>query len=421
MAGRGWGASIAVSVGVAAGAAAAQFGLGYGLGVISWVPGRGETATTDSAWLSGLAWTTWIAAIATVLGAVVADRRSAGEIGAAPPRSVGVDGPIAPPGVVATAAWRALLAVAAAIGATLTVALVLVPAHAAVRPGTSAPEVNAAGYAVVGVLFGVVVAICALAARAAATNVVWTAGLIWLLAVAAVVDGGLSGDRPSVSLAVWPFGGGTFFRQTWSLESAALMLGSALAIGTGAAWLAARRADSRIGIALSGALGPLTVTGAYLLTLPRLVGVNEDAAAQVSAALIAPYAVIAGLAGSVLLVAVIASREATRRRGHGGDGAAGPAWPPVPPRRPVPPATADVLAGATAGGSRPGGAFLAHEESVSPGYAPGLAGDEGNDDDTQDLPAGDPDGLDRTDVDPSDEDRSWPGIRAHGGGRRRRD
>jgi hypothetical protein len=419
MAGRGWIASIAVSVGVAAGATAAQFGLGYGLGVISWVPGRGETATTDSAWLSGLAWTTWIAAIATVLGAVVADRRSAGEIGAAPPRSLGVDGPVAPPGILATAAWRALLALAAAVGATVAVALVLVPAHAAVRPGTSTPELNAAGYAIVGVLFGVAVAICALAGRAAATNVVWTAGLIWLLAVAAVADGGLNGHRPSVSLAVWPFGGSTFFRQTWSLESAALMLGTALAIGAGAAWLAARRADSRIGIALSGALGPLTVTGAYLLTLPRLVGVDEDAAAQVSAALIAPYAVIAGLAGSVLLVAAMASREATRRRGHGNGGAEGPAWPPVPPRRPVPPATADVFAGATAGGSRPGGAFPAHEESTISGRRPDFAGDE---DDTQDLPARDPDDLDVSDVDADAEDRSPArlGMRAHGGGRRRR-
>src|SRR5438094_298876 len=68
MATRGWGGSIALAVGVAAGASAAQLGLGYGLGVIAW------TAATDrageSTWLASLAWTTWIAATATVLGAV---------------------------------------------------------------------------------------------------------------------------------------------------------------------------------------------------------------------------------------------------------------------------------------------------------------------------------------------------------------
>ncbi|HEY9484212.1 MAG TPA: hypothetical protein VIR00_14745, partial [Micromonosporaceae bacterium] len=83
MAKLGWTSSVGLAVGTAAGAAAAQFGLGYGLGIISWMPG--QSGTSDEVWLASLAWTTFIAATSTVTGAVWADRRSAGEIGA-PPR-----------------------------------------------------------------------------------------------------------------------------------------------------------------------------------------------------------------------------------------------------------------------------------------------------------------------------------------------
>src|SRR5258705_13790046 len=82
MAARGWGGSIALAVGVAAGSAAAQLGVGYGLGVLLWTPDLDVVG--QSTWLASLAWTTWIAATSTILGAVVADRLSAGG-GRAPP------------------------------------------------------------------------------------------------------------------------------------------------------------------------------------------------------------------------------------------------------------------------------------------------------------------------------------------------
>jgi hypothetical protein len=343
MAKLGWIASVALSVGAAAAAAAGQFGLGYGLGIMSWAPAQHDPGTTDSAWLASLAWTTWIAATSTVLGAILADRASAGEVGAAPPRTVGSgDGPIAPAGIFATASWRLLLAVAAAIGAMLAVALVLVPAHAAVRADTHTPQLIAAGYAIVGVVLGIVIAVCALAARAAAANVVWSAGWLWVLAIAAVIDGVVGGrGLHTVPLSVWPFGGSTYFRETWSIEGATLMLGAALVIGAGAAWVAARRSDNNVGIALSGALGPILVAFSYFLTAPRFVGVDADQ--QVSAYLVAPYAVIAGAAGSVLVVAGLTSREAGRRQRIATDGL--PGWPPVPPQRPAQPSTAEVLSG----------------------------------------------------------------------------
>ncbi len=88
------------------------------------------------------------------------------------------------------------------------------------------------------------------------------------------------------------------------------MMGSALLIGALAAWPASRRGDSRVGVAVSGAFGPLVVAAAYFLAAPKLVGVQADE--QLSAYLIAPYAVVAGLAGSVLLVALVTHREQHR-------------------------------------------------------------------------------------------------------------
>jgi hypothetical protein len=312
MAKLGWIGSIALAVGASAGAAGAQFGLGYGLGIISWSPTlSGGPSTQDGIWLSSLAWTTWIAATSTVVGAICADRRSAGEIGAAPPRPMADQLNPMPPGIWATAIWRALLAVSAAVGALLSVALVLVPARAAVRADTSTPQLIAAGYAVVGIIVGIVIAVCALAARAAAANVIATAGWLWALAIATVIDNVAVGrGLGTAPLGVWPFGDGTYFRSTWSLPGAALMLGAALVIGAGAAWQASRRGESAKGTSLSGALGPLLVAVAYFLTAPRLVGLDDP---QLSAYLLAPYALIAGLAGSVLLVAIVASRESNRQ------------------------------------------------------------------------------------------------------------
>ena len=317
MAKLGWIGSVGLAVGASAGAAAAQFGLGYGLGIISWSPSLTDGPTTpDSVWLSSLAWTLWIAATSTVVGAICADRMSAGEIGAAPPRPSVDQGDPTPPTVLASSMWRALLAFSAAVGASLSVALVLVPARAALRSDTATPQLIAVGYAAVGIVVGIAIAIGALVARAAAANVLITASWLWLLAIATVIDGVLVGrGLGTAPLGVWPFGGDTYFRSTFSLPGALLMLGVALVIGVGAAWRAAVRGDSRIGTSLSGALGPLLVAVAYFLTVPRLVGLDDP---QFSAYLLAPYALIAGLTGSVLFVAALASRDTRRANGVGG-------------------------------------------------------------------------------------------------------
>jgi hypothetical protein len=301
MAKLGWIGSVALAVGASAGAAALQFGLGYGLGIISWSPMIATgPQTPDSVWLSSLAWTTWIAATSTVVGAISADRRSAGEVGSAPPR-LGVDGgdPGAP-GLFATAIWRVLLAVSGAVGALLSVALVLVPAHTAARPDTSTPQLIAAGYAVVGIIVGILVAVAALIARAGAANVIMTGAWIWLLAIASVIDGVAMGrGLGTAPLGVFPFHQHDD-NSTWSFPSAALILGAALLIGIVVAWIGARRGDHRVGVSLSGGFGPLIVMVAYILTTPDLVGIDKS---HVSAFILAPYALITGVAGSVLLVA----------------------------------------------------------------------------------------------------------------------
>jgi len=306
MATRGWGGSIALAIGVGAGAAAAQLGVAYGLGIMSWP--AATDAAGERAWLSSLAWTTWIAAAATVLGTVVADRLSAGQPGAAPPRRrAGPSGRL-PAGPMATMVWRLVLALTAAVGGLLTVALVAVPARAAHRPGAVAPQMVAGGYAAVGVVVGVLVAVAALSARAVAANTVLTTAYVWLLAIGSVIFGfAAHRELSTAQLAVWHFGGVHFLRQTYSLPGAALMIGAALVIGVLAALPAIRRGDNPVGVAISGALGPLLVSSAYFLAAPRLAGVESDE--QLSAYLIAPYAALAGLLGSVLLVGFAAQRS----------------------------------------------------------------------------------------------------------------
>lgn len=303
MAARGWGVSIVTAVGVAGGASAAQLGLGYGLDIISWMP----TSAPDSeaTWVASLAWATWIAATSVIIGAICADRLA----GSPGPQStvgsaeawVGRQG-TERYGSVGTALWRLVLALAAAVGAALTVALVAVPARSAVRADSFAPETIAGAYAAVGVIAGLLLAYSALSSAAVAANVVVTVSWLWLLAVIAMGHGALTGHGiESAQLGVWEFTtDGPWFRGLY-LPGSLLSLVAALVIGALAAWPAVRRQENRVGVAVSGAVGPLLITLAYFLATPQLAGTRS---VQFSAYLIAPYAVIAGLAGSVLVSAL---------------------------------------------------------------------------------------------------------------------
>ncbi|MEU8152761.1 hypothetical protein AB0B94_03740 [Micromonospora sp. NPDC048986] len=352
MARQGWGVSIATAIGVAAGAGAAQLGFGYGLGVITWTPT--DAGATDTAWADGLAWATWLAASSTVLGAVCAqrlhqrnapaktvifpetslddgarhegpqldDRRPQHEspvdgpsphrlvvaerddaVDTARPQVAGTPPPAAEPPVHDRNGLlrRVALALGAGLGGLVTVLLIAVPARVATGADTGAPQRTAAVQATLGILIGVLVAIWALRSRAAAVNVTATAAWLWLLAVISVIDGvrvgrGLTGAQ----LGTWQFDpdharywiGGQLY---W--PGALLALVPALLIGVLAARRSARSVGHRVGAAASGAAGPVLVALAYLTTLPHWSTLGP---AQLSTQLIAPYAVIAGIGGSVL-------------------------------------------------------------------------------------------------------------------------
>jgi hypothetical protein len=344
MAVRGWGGPIATAVGGAAAAGAAQLGLGYGLGIIAWLPA--SNGASEAAWKASLAWATWIAASSTIAGALLADRAASTST-----RVTTIGGGGA--NQVTLALWRVALALAAAVGALVTVALVAVPARAAVRADTFSPQTIAAGYAVLGVVVGLLVAIAALAARAIAANLIATGGWLWAVAILDVIDG-VAGGRglASAQLGVWHFtaGNGGYFRHIY-LPGAALSLGAALVIGGLAALPAARRGDNRVGVAVSGAVGPLLVATAYFLAAPGLVG---PVAEQLSAYLVAPYAVIAGLAGSVLASALPPITAPAGPRPPSVAGLAGPArTTPQPPGHAHPADADDADADAMSGDGGP--------------------------------------------------------------------
>jgi hypothetical protein len=349
MAARGWANSTMTAAGVAAGAGAAQFGLAYGLGIIVWQPVR--DATGESLWLANLAWTLWIAASSTTLGAVYAGGlNTRATLATAAAKSAAATGAAA--GSTAAAgnapdrggrrarvmdlASRTAITLAAVIGALITVPLVVLPARAAHRADTFQPEVTAGAYAVVGVIVGLVIAMAAVNVRVIAANVVASTGWVWLLAAVSVVDA-VRANRTggTAQLAAWQFTDRGWFRETLYLPGALLMLGGALLVGVFAALSADRRGDNRIGIATSGIFGPLLVAAAYFLAAPDLAVRAE----QLSAYLFAPYAVVAGLAGSVL-VAVLGPMRPRHARDRAA--AAVPVSSPVRDTAPVAGAAATV-------------------------------------------------------------------------------
>lgn len=300
MSARRWVTSITTAIGIGAGAAAAQVGIGYGLGIIAW-PGQAG-GEGENAWVTSLAWATWIAATSAAVGAVCANRLDAGRMST--PETQGTAR-----GRVATSLRRGVLSLSATIGALVTIPLVALPARAVDHPSTSVPETIAGGYALVGVVLGLVIALGALAARAVAANMLASVGWFWLLAVATVVEGVTAGrGGATTQLAVWQFTPPGPEVSTINVWQALFTLGSALVIGVLAALPAARRGDTALGVALSGAVGPLLVAAVYLLVAPTL---TEVPSREISAYLVAPYAVIAGLAGSVA-VAGLGPRLARR-------------------------------------------------------------------------------------------------------------
>lgn len=344
MTGRGGIGNVAAAAGTAAAAGAAQLGLGYGLGIVNWLPGVGGVLSND-AWVAGLTWAVWISATSVIVGAVLAERLSR---------------PAAFAHGLTALLWRLLLAVAAAIGALVSVALVAVPARSVELADASTPPVVAAGYAALGVLAGLVLAALALAARAVAANLLAAFVWLWGFAVVAVVDRVTTGaDEGRVPLGFWDFTAAEPWYRNILLPDAGPVLGAALVIGALTALPAARRGDGPVGVATSGGAGPLLLAAAYLLTQPSLVGVEP---LELSRHLVVPYAVLAGLVGSLL-----AALARPRRTPTGADtptavtdtaAVAGPA------------PTGDAVGGATPLADEPAGATAAPPDPPAPATRP---------------------------------------------------
>jgi hypothetical protein len=305
--------AITIAFGTAAATGAAQLGIGYGLGVFSWLPT--VNGVDEAAWLASLAWAVWISTTSVVIGAVAADRLGLSTVGLSP---------------LARSLWRGTLAITAALGGLIVVVLTAVPARAAQRPDTFAPHMTVGTYAVAGVIFGLVVAVIAINIPAVASNVTITSAWMWLVAAVATLDSVAANREPQVvQLGVWQVTGGGPWFYSISMPGALLAAGSAIVIGALAAWPAANRGASLMAVALSGAAGPAVIAGAYLLAAPVLKGVKPE---QLSAHLVAPYVVIAGLIGSVL-VAVLAGagrrRFAGRSTNHKEPGTVSAAQPKV--------------------------------------------------------------------------------------------
>ena len=174
-----------IAFGAAAAAGAAQLGIGYGLGVFSWLPT--VNGVDEAAWLASLAWTVWISTTSVVIGAVAADRLVLASVGLSP---------------MGRTLWRGTLAITAALGGLIVVALTAVPARAAQH--TYAPHMIVGTYAVAGVIFGLIVALIAVNIPAMATNVVITSAWGWLVAAVATLDSvAASRDLRVVQLGVW--------------------------------------------------------------------------------------------------------------------------------------------------------------------------------------------------------------------------
>lgn len=284
MAGRSWGRAVVLALVTAAGLAAAQLGVGYGLGIVVFAP-RGTDVNAPAAWSSALVWATWIAATSVVIGAIAGDRLGGRYVG----------------GWFAQSVWRLTVALAATVGAVITLPLVAGPARDARIVDTYATHILAGIYAAIGVVLGLVVALVALSVRAVAANVVATACWLWALGIGVAAIAAF-GSKPFLfgQLGVWKFTDQGPIWHNIYIPASLVMLGSALVIGGLAAFPSAGRGAGRVGVAISGAAGPLLVAVAYMAAAPPAGAPFEQASAHT----IAPYVLVAGLAGSVLVAAL---------------------------------------------------------------------------------------------------------------------
>ncbi|MGH3658398.1 MAG: hypothetical protein ACRDUA_17225, partial [Micromonosporaceae bacterium] len=265
------------TLGAAAAAGAAQLGIAYGLAILVW--SAEFTDAGEAAWTANLTWVCWLSATAVVLGAMAGARLAAA---AGLPRSY---------------LTQAAVVLSSVVGALVTVPLVALPARFAEVANDPAPVATTAQIAAIGVLLGAVVSVGVLLGWPLAWNVIATVGWLWLLALASVLTSlGADGTPPVTRLGVWSVSD----VPGW-LVVMIPMLVAAIGLGAGIAWYAKQQGRSRVSVAVCGAPGPVLVAVAYLVAGP---GNRPETSEQFLPYLAAPYTVLAGLLGSLLVAAI---------------------------------------------------------------------------------------------------------------------
>jgi hypothetical protein len=298
---RTWAKVLGASSGVAALAGASQLGLAYGLGILRLT--RVLDVTTRDQWTAQLAWVAWLAMISAVAGALAGRMRL-------PQAGTG---------------FRIVTAVAAGLGAAVTVPLTMQPARTAQVAGVE-PVFVIGACAGLGALIGVVAAYAAISQPVARWSLLTVGGAVWVIALVAVAPSLTPSDPlPAVRLGVFDAG----FLSPAATQRAALFTMPALALISGAllGWAARRRESPTATIALAGLAGPALLTLAYLIAGP---GAGPDRYQVV------PYWAAMTAAGAGVLGSVLA---AVLRRGPVGDDGqpGGPAvGEPTPDRPPLP-------------------------------------------------------------------------------------
>src|SRR5256885_12613922 len=158
MAVRTWANTLGVGAGAGLLAGAGQLGIGYGLGILRW----DRDFPTSDPWHAQLTWVAFLSTVAVIAGAYAGvwyARRTRLE---------------------PTLAIRVVPCLAAAVGATVILPLVIRPAGAAHPAEGGDPRLSVALTAVAGLLVGIIAAFAALSVPAVSGRGVGTAPSMWI-------------------------------------------------------------------------------------------------------------------------------------------------------------------------------------------------------------------------------------------------
>ncbi|MEJ3750888.1 hypothetical protein WEI85_47665 [Actinomycetes bacterium KLBMP 9797] len=294
MAFRTWCRVLATALGVGLLATASQLGVAFGLGLVRF--DRAFDAAAENRWVAQLAWLSWFPIVATVAGALAADRRARQHKHHAGTGS------------------RLGYSVFAGIGAAAALPLCMLPARAADAP--SGDPVLIVGLSVgLGVIAGLFAAIVVIGQGPLLGNVVVMSAGVWLLGLISAVQ---SVREPAPAVRLGTYDAATLADSTTQRLAVLTMPVLALLAGALTAGVSRWLGRPSRAVVASGLIGPAMLALAYLIAGPGS-DIDDYQAAPYWGALVA---IAAGTLGSAL-VAVL--RRPTRARPSASDAPTTPA------------------------------------------------------------------------------------------------